>query len=67
VRLTFYNDTGRKLSIHAGSVRPTPPADAVELESVAVFELPDDAEPFVKVWSNALIVLDMKRRNPSPS
>ncbi len=67
MRLTFFNDTGRELHIHAASVCPTPVLVAVKPATTAVFELPDDAEPFVKVWPNAVMVMDMKARDSSPS
>jgi hypothetical protein len=65
MRLTFMNDTGAPMQIHAGSYPPTPPVAELAPTVTAVFELPDDAEPLVKVWRDTVIVLDLKLRGPA--
>jgi hypothetical protein len=59
MKLRFYNDSKTVLRVHPGSV----PCDMAEVPplTLAVFDLPDDADPFVKVWSAVVLVQDFKR------
>jgi hypothetical protein len=57
MKLTFFNDTGRDLRIHGASAKPASGVAVVKPGVSVVFELPDHAEPFVKVWPDAMAVL----------
>ena len=50
MKFEFFNDTGKSISIHPGSVPHNGEAREIAHLQMVTFEVPDGSTPFVKMW-----------------
>lgn len=50
MKFVFFNDTGKEISIHPGSVAHNCENNRIQHLQKAIFEVPEGCTPFVKMW-----------------